>query len=186
MAFRWLANNAKPAANEKLLPPGKKLEVAAAEQSVETGVKVGISMEPGAHIARALQLLHPMDSTIVLPDPLKKALFNMITKEPAEIARERLEMLKLYRDRAADLREAESELHKKLPAHVQGVIKGKRLLLFEERLKANSFPDMQVMRDFVEGVDLVGEEPFSELFKEKPQPTSHNDRWTAGSFGTAT
>ena len=67
---------------------GEELEVAAAEQSVETGVKVGISMEPGAHIARALQLLHPMDSTIVLPDPLKKALFNMITKEPAEIARE--------------------------------------------------------------------------------------------------
>ena len=62
----------------------------------------------------------------------------MITKEPAEIARERLEMLKLYRDRAADLRKAESELHKKLPAHVQGVVKGKRLLLFEERLKVES------------------------------------------------
>ena len=175
VTFHWLTHDAKPAADEKILPPktaGEELEVAAAEQSTDAGVKVGISMEPETHIARALQLFHPMDSTIVLPDPLKKALFNMITKEPAEIARERLEMLKLYRDRAADLREAESELHKKLPAHVQGVVKGKRLLLFEERLKANSFPDMKIMRDFVEGIDLVGEEPFSELFKEKLQPAT--------------
>ena len=129
-------------------------------------------MEPEAHIARALQLCHPMDTTIVLPDPLKKTLFSMLTKEPAVLARERLEMLKLYRDRAADLRVAEAGLHKKLPSHVQGVVQGKRLLLFEERLKANSFPDMRVMNDFLEGVDLVGEEPVSELFKEKLQPAS--------------
>ena len=60
-------------------------------------------MEPEGHIARALQLFHPMDSTIVLPDRLMKALFAMVTKEPAVLARERLEMLKLYRNRAADL-----------------------------------------------------------------------------------
>ena len=38
-------------------------------------------------------------------------------------------------------------------------------------MKANSFPDMQVMH-CVKGVDLVGEEPFSELFKEKLQPAT--------------
>ena len=113
-----------------------------------------------------------MDSAIVLPDQLKKALFSMVTQEPALVARERLEMLKLYRDRAADLRGAEAELHKKLPAHVQGVVKGKCLLLFEERLKANSFPDMQVMHDFVNGLGLVGGESFWELFKEKLQPAT--------------
>ena len=174
-AFHWLPVDAKPAANEKLLPPktaGEELEVAATTQSEGCGLKVGVWMEPEAHIARALLLHHPMDTTIVLPDPLKKALFAMLTKEPAALARERLEMLKLYRDRAADLRVAEAELHKKLPSHVQGVVQGKRLLLFEERLKANSFPDMRVMSDFLEGVDLVGEEPVSELFKEKLQPAS--------------
>ena len=53
----------------------------------EGAVKVGVWMEPEAHIARALQLWHPMDSTIVLPDSLMKALFAMVTKEPAAIAR---------------------------------------------------------------------------------------------------
>ena len=81
-------------------------------------------------------------------------------------------MLKLYRDRAANLQAAEADLHKKLPAHVQGVVKGKRLLLFEECLRANSFSDLQVMHDFLEGVDLVGEEPMSALYKEKLQPAT--------------
>ena len=67
---------------------------------------------------------------------------------------------------------AEADLHKKLPAHVQGVVKGKRLLPFEERLRANSFSDLQVMHDFLEGVDLVGEEPMSALYKEKLQPAT--------------
>ncbi|CAL1147122.1 unnamed protein product [Cladocopium goreaui] len=110
-AFHWLPVDAKPAANEKPLPPktaGEELEVAATTQSEGCGLKVGVWMEPEAHIARALQLCHPMDTTIVLPDPLKKTLFSMLTKEPAVLARERLEMLKLYRDRAADLRVAEA------------------------------------------------------------------------------
>jgi len=174
-AFLWRSPSIPLAKNEKPLPPktaGEELEVADEDPAHEGAVKVGVWMEPEAHIARALQLWHPMDSTIVLPDSLMKALFAMVTKEPAAIARVRLEMLKLYRDRAANLQAAEADLHKKLPAHVQGVVKGKRLLLFEERLRANSFSDLQVMHDFLEGVDLVGEEPMSALYKEKLQPAT--------------
>ena len=175
--FRWLQPAAPLAHNEKSLPPktaGDEVEVAEDEevQSNGGGIKVGVWMDPEAYIARALQLVHPTDSTIVLPDRLMKALFTMVTKELAVLARERLETLKLYRNRAADLSITEAELHKKLPAHVQGVVKSKRLLPFEERPEANFFPDMQAMRDFLEGVDLVGEEPFSELFREKLQPAA--------------
>eukprot|EP00435_Cladocopium_sp_Y103_P038593 s2607_g10.t1 len=113
-----------------------------------------------------------MDVATILPDDLKRALFNLVTKEPAQIAKERLEMLKLYRDRAAVLQKQEEELHDSLPVHIQRVVKGKRLLLFEERLQTNAFPDMQVMNDFKQGVDLVGEEPYSPLFLEKLQPAT--------------
>ena len=175
--FRWLQPAAPLAHNEKSLPPktaGDKVEVAedGEVQSNGGGIKVGVWADPEAYIARALQLVHPTDSTIVLPDRLMKAWFTMVTKEPAVLARERVEALKLYRNRAADLSITEAELHKKLPVHVQGVAKSKHLLPFEERPKANLFPDMQAMRDFLEGVDLVGEEPFSELFREKLQPAA--------------
>ena len=46
------------------------------------------------------------------------------------------------------------------------------MLLFEERLNANSFADMSVVESFKRGVDLVGEEPCSALFLERPQPAS--------------
>ena len=55
-------------------------------------VKVGAWIESDAHIVRALQLWQALDSTIVLPDFLLKALFAMVTKEPAVPPRERLAM----------------------------------------------------------------------------------------------
>ena len=92
--------------------------------------------------------------------------------EPHDLAKSRLEMLKHYKLRADQLASDEIELHKSLPVHIQQVVEGKRLLLLEERLNATSFQDMQVMTDFKEGVDLVGEEPFSHLYLEKLQPAT--------------
>jgi len=138
----------------------------------EGHVKVGVFMEPKQHIQQALTLQHPMDASVSIPDMLKKAVFKMLTTEPHVLAKERLEMLKLYKSRALQLQQEESELHASLPKHVQQVVEGKRLLLLEETLNATAFPDMQVMTDFKAGVDLVGEEPFSHLFLEKLQPAT--------------
>ena len=138
----------------------------------EGHVKVGVFMEPKQHIQQALTLQHPMDASVSIPDMLKKAVFKMLTTEPHVLAKERLEMLKLYKSRALQLQQEESELHASLPKHVQQVVEGKRLLLLEERLNATAFPDMQVMTGFKAGVDLVGEEPFSHLFLEKLQPAT--------------
>eukprot|EP00435_Cladocopium_sp_Y103_P057446 s2110_g19.t1 len=191
--FFWTDGDYKPKSNEKILPPksaGEENEVAnmqsmrvdneVAMQSVRAdniddkvnNVKVGVFMEPEQHMQQALQLWHPMDSSASLPDSLKRAAFKMLTMEPHELAAERLEMLKLYRQRAEQLHDAEIKLHHSLPHHVQQVVSGKRLLLLEERLNATSFPDLQVMEDFKSGVDLVGEEPFSPLYLEKLQPAS--------------
>ena len=202
-ASQWLPADTNPVANGKPLPPkiaGEEIEVAATVQSDRChlhgrGLKVGVGMEPEAHIAKALHLHHPMDTTIAQLDPLDKAplatltkepavlardclemlklykaLLTMLTKEPEVLARDSLEMLKLYGDRAADLLTVETELHNKLPAHGQGVVQGKRLPLLGECLKAHSFPDMRVVHDFTEGVVGVGEEPVAELFKGKLKP----------------
>ena len=203
-ASHWLPADAKPAANGKPLPPaiaGEEIEVAATVQSDRChlhgrGLKVGVGVEPEAHIAKALHLHHPMDTTIAQLDPLDKArlatltkepavlardclemlklytaLLTMLTKEPEVLARDRLEMLKLYGDKAADLLTVETELHNKLPAHVQGIVQGKHLPLFGECLKTHSFPDMRVVHDFTEGVVGVGAEPVAGLFEGKLKPT---------------
>ena len=177
-SFFWAKLPYTPAKNEKCLPPktaGEENEVenqCNEEQNSDEMTKVGVFLEPADHLELALQLKHPMDTTAKLPDLLKKAIFKMLTTEPSDLAKERLEMLKLYRRRAEELQQAEHELHKSLPDHVREVVQGKRILLLEERLKATAFPDLQVVEDFKHGVDLVGEEPFSPLFLEKLQPAS--------------
>ena len=98
-------------------------------------------MEPADHSELALQLKHPYHCKI-LPDLLKKAMFKMLTTEPSDLAKERLEMLKLYRWRAEELQHAEHEMHHSLPDHVREVVQGKRILLLEERLKATACPDL--------------------------------------------
>eukprot|EP00435_Cladocopium_sp_Y103_P008155 s2534_g2.t1 len=179
----WADIGYKPQPNEKCLPPktaGEENEVVdvVAEKSVDNtaevqhSIKVGVFMEPEQHMFLASQLRHPMDSTAVLPDLLKRTVFKLLTTEPHDLARERLEMLKFYRMRAEQLQAQEEELHRSLPPHVQQVVEGKRILLLEERLNATAFPDLQVIEDFKSGVDLVGEEPFSPLFVEKLQPAS--------------
>ena len=102
-----------------------------------------------------------MDTTARLPDLLKKAIFKMltITIELADLAKERLEMIKLYRRRTEELQEAEEALHQSLPEHVKEVVKGKRILLLEERLNSTAFPDMQVTRTGRVGIVGVGVEP---------------------------
>eukprot|EP00435_Cladocopium_sp_Y103_P018632 s3736_g4.t1 len=179
ISFAWVSSDFSPAPNQKLLPPkhaGEENEVPKDDEGDgkmgKDLTKLGTFMEPEQHMGEAACLKHPMDVATILPDDFKRALFNLVTKEPAQMAKERLEMLKLYRYRAAALQKQEEELHDSLPVHVQRVVKGKRLLLFEERLQANSFPDMQVMNDFKQGVDLVGEEPYSPLFLEKLQPAT--------------
>eukprot|EP00435_Cladocopium_sp_Y103_P010656 s993_g2.t1 len=172
----WADLAYKPQKNEKLLPPktaGEEHEVATHNtETLEQGVKVGVFMEPEQHMLLASKLMHPMDATAALPDLLKKAVFKLLTKEPHDLAKERLEMLKHYRLRAEQLQEAETQLHESLPPHVKEVVQGKRILLLEERLHATAFPDLQVVEDFKTGVDLVGEEPFSPLFLEKLQPAT--------------
>ena len=120
----------------------------------------------------ALSLKHPMDINTVLSDIFKRAVFKMLTVEAHVLSKQRLDMLKFYRERAEALQQQEDELHKSLAPHVQQEIEGKRFLLLEERLNAMSFPDMHVLNDFKNGVDLVGEEPFSYLFMEKLQPAT--------------
>ena len=173
-AVEWRPRSAPLGPLDKPLLPKTAGEINEARDESNSGnlVKVGIFHSHQEHISVASTLQHPMDSQSRLPDILRKVVFELLTTEPAEMAKKRLAMLQTYVQRAKDLQEQENQLHETLPKHIQSVVKGKRILLFEERLAANSFPDMTVLESFKQGVDLVGEEPSSPLFLEKPQPAS--------------
>eukprot|EP00435_Cladocopium_sp_Y103_P055901 s883_g18.t1 len=157
--FLWRDLDYKPQPNEKLLPP----RTAGEENEVVLQSMQSMQVDNVDNLQSAL--VDKCDDKCK-GNTVKVGVFM----EPEQHMHEALqiEMLKLYKQRANELKEAEERLHESLPHHVQQVVTGKRLLLLEERLNATAFPDLQVLEDFKNGVDLVGEA----LFKEKLQPAS--------------
>lgn len=132
--------------------------------------KVGFYHDPFRHLDLALLLQHPTTALLVVPDVLRRNVFDLLTLGYAEISRRRVaeiqRMIKLKRD----LEPQEQKLRSSMPPHVDAVTKGKSLSLFRKLLEETNFPDMKVC-DFMEnGVDLTGWEPESDLYQKKYKP----------------
>eukprot|EP00435_Cladocopium_sp_Y103_P035915 s3494_g9.t1 len=58
--------------------------------------------------------------------------------------------------RSLELKEQEAKLHASLPAHLQRVLEGKKLLLWKEILLDLQYPDAGVIDDVIKGFSLTG------------------------------
>ena len=114
----------------------------------------------------ATKMAHPCESDAAVPDDLKIALFNVLTKGLHEVARERTELVKGMIHRANDLRDEESRFKKTLDPEVADVVKNKRLLLFRWLLDEIAFEDPVVIDHMEKGVKLVGWEDDSPLYSK--------------------
>ena len=132
--------------------------------------EVGIFRTYEEHVQEALKLPHPIESTEGVPDDLKRAAFNVITKGMYEIARMRNEAMKSCVQMAKDLQESESRLHETMDPSLAKVTSSKRILLFEKLLQEIDFEDMNVVSFLRDGVQLTGWEPESPLFAKRWNP----------------
>eukprot|EP00435_Cladocopium_sp_Y103_P072300 s179_g39.t2 len=67
--------------------------------------------------------------------------------------------------RSLELKEQEAKLHESLPAHLQQVLKGKKLLLWKEILVDLQYPDAGVIDDAIKGFSLTGWVPDTGVFE---------------------
>ena len=58
-------------------------------------------------------------------------------------------------------------MHKSFPPHINEVLRGKNILLWERLLKAYDYPDMDVVHFMKEGVELVGEHTTSPIYPQQ-------------------
>ena len=79
-----------------------------------------------------------------------------VASEPYQLVRQRLNFLKTWTARAAELAEEERALHQKLDPHCGAVLRGKRLLLFGEMLKQINYPDAHLISDVCHGFRITG------------------------------
>ena len=104
-------------------------------------VTVGIPREPLEFLGHAIKAGHPRSVAIHLSDAVKQVLFENFARNEYELAKKRAEFLWKWSNRAKELNKEEVELHKKLPAHLQHLLRGKRLLLLREVLEDLKYPD---------------------------------------------
>ena len=122
------------------------------------------------HIREAFKLPHPIESTDGVPDDLKRAAFNVVTKGMHEIARLRNEAMKDCVKAANDLRSEESQLHASLDPCIAKITSNKKICLFKKLLQEVHFEDMEVVSFLQNGVPLTGWETESDLFATRWNP----------------
>ena len=104
----------------------------------------------------ARNLVHPLDGDLAISDWTKQALFDLLTTHPSSIASRRAAFLKHVLEVRLRLEPDEAALHGSMAPHIQRVMKGKRLLLFQHLLAEYEYDDMGVMDELVGGAALTG------------------------------
>lgn len=129
--------------------------------STTGGATMGLSKVGQFHsveqfLEKAKVLQHPLDTLNPVPDQTQRAIFNILTKGPAQIAHERVNAIKHVFELDKALRQQEEDFHKSLDPYMQRVLKGKKTFLLKALLEETSYDDMEVC-DFVQqGIQLFG------------------------------
>ena len=129
------------------------------------GVKYGLFHTKEEFLKKALEVEHPAATRNPVPDSLRVALFDKLVKGPLHVAKVRLQAILRIKKLQQELSAEEARFQATLPGHVQEVVKGKNLLLWQLLLSETNFPDCKVI-DLMKGVDLVGTPTKSTLFPE--------------------
>eukprot|EP00435_Cladocopium_sp_Y103_P024707 s3081_g6.t1 len=113
-----------------------------------------------------------MDTTDHLEQVTKEALdFNL--RYPHHLVElERKKNLLFAKLLVAQTEQQEKALHEGLPEHLQKVLMGKRILVWQKLLEKYGYDDMGVVKFMTEGVPLVGKHDTRDCYPEKIKPAS--------------
>ena len=150
------------------------------------GQRFGIYHTPAQFIQAALRIEHPFDSKAMLPDALKRNVFELLSQGVNYVARVRLRTMHMVNKLKQELQGEESRFKSSLPLHAQTVLRGKNVLLWRHLLGLTEFPDLGV-QDLLLGVDLVGQHDASPLFPQQlvqatttPELLMKSAKWLRG------
>ena len=125
---------------------------------------MGIQWPPEEFVAIALAKEHPKAVVRTIPIELSNAIEKSVHMSPLDLSKERIAVSRHWFLRAVELRDSETSLKKAMPEHCSKVLRQKRLLVFEEMLKAGGYRDTMLVKDLSRGFDLVGGLPCSHVF----------------------
>ena len=158
-------------APEPPLRPHKLLDMRS-EDGVNNGsgeiakMRFGVYHTKEEFVRLACLAKHPFDTAFTLDDLTRQNLFNLLTKGPIQVCKDRIQQLIDVQNMATALEAEEKILHDSMPHHIQQVVRGKRVLLWQRLLEKFNYPDMEVVKFMKTGVELVGQPDHSPLFQK--------------------
>ena len=116
----------------------------------------GVLRKPDQTIKATLNVKHPMDLQIPLPDLLLQAVATVLKLGPGVVAERRAVHCNRILKRIRELETEERVLHESLHPQVRSVLQGKRLLIWRELMVEAGYPDLEIFDEVTEGIKLVG------------------------------
>ena len=129
--------------------------------------EVGIFRTPEEFIQEARLSRHPIDLDSFLPEALCSNIFFLLTTPPSEVARQRLEKVRMLRQWASELAGVNDEIHKNLSAEQARVSFGKHFAMLRKVLQHINYPDVNLVDDLIRGTSLTGTVPQSYVFPRR-------------------
>ena len=136
----------------------------------------GFLLEPEQFVQRALNCVHPFSPDVCLPAVLKGVVEDHCSLSHHQIAAARASFVKTWTARAIALEPDEARLKSSMDLGVSQATANKRILLFREILEELKYPDMGVVDELQQGVDLTGDVPVTGMLPGKFNPALLSDR----------
>lgn len=164
----------------------RKGESAASDSPAEMINILGRWRTPEKFVEEALQVQHPYDSLVLVPDELKVALFNILTLGPLGIARKRTSAVMDLNSDIKKLSKDERALHDTLDPYCERILAKQRLLLFKKLLDETQYQDTSIVSDIMRGFDVVGSARKSTVLSSRfiPATTTPDELRTRSKWST--
>ena len=134
--------------------------------------KFGVQWEPAEFLEQAKQLKHPKDPQAALPIVLKETMVQILSRDPLEVAKHRLQVVLAIHRKAQQLRDEEQAQKRAMEPMVSAVLKCKNISLWRYLLEATGFPDMEVVNMVTDGISLSGSHTKPQNFPDDWKPAT--------------
>ena len=131
----------------------------------------GIPWSEHSFVDQAIASGHPKSFSALLPPVLKHAIDEVAGKPAERIISLRAAWFNKWLSRASDLQSSEKRLKLSMPKHLQRILDSKRILLLEEILRHEGYPDMGVVDELKNGTELVDEVESTGVFEKVFRPS---------------
>ena len=143
--------------------------------------KYGVQWEPNEFLQQAKQLRHPKDPQVALPVVLKEAVIHVLSNDPLQVAKHRLQVVLAIHRQANEYKDQERSLKESMEPTVSGVLGAKSICLWRKLLETTQFPDMDVVSLVTGGIPLFGAHSKPPNFPDDWKPATVSEEELLGS-----